>query len=960
MKTVGLVALLAGLSPAVTRTVLLEWNAVKGARMYDVLRCQGSGCTPETAINPHPVTGLAYADSTAYVGNVYRYKVVAVGPVCDGDETVCGTSAAETSSITIQPAAPVIAQIILPILGGGRKPGTPTAPVITSTSPLPAGTINAAYSFQFAATGSGPITWTATGVPAGLMLSTSGLLSGTPTVTATSTINVTAMNSVGSAGPSAFSLTVGAGTVPVITSSSPLPGGSVNSPYSFQFAASGTTPITWSATGVPAGLMLSASGLLNGTPTAAATSTINVTATNSAGNSGPVAFSLTVSLAATFTAATCNQPDVNAVINGPIHTAVDGDIIQIPAGSCAWNTNAGIIVPPTIGITIRGTGTPNASPATVGASSSCTQTTITFTVGNGFNFIFASPAVGNSTTRISCMQIITTGTGTGTTRGPLIMVSGTCSPSGCPNFRADNLTVPTAQICLLSGAAVTVPTNVFGVNDHNTIGDVPGTGCFGPTFAQINHSVWQGMSAFGDFSWASSASVGTNQAFFLENNLFSNAIGTDQEASPGYTLLGGARGVCRFNTFNNITGGGACTNHGTDTTGRRRGGRQGEFYGNNVQCTNTNGCSNAFGYRAGVGRVFGNVYSIGSGSFFTARVGMSTQRAYRAVGFGYCNGTNPFDINDGAATVFTGSVANVGSGTITVNGSPFVPDQFDFNPAAPGMNYYAIYDSTSGQFAGIASNTLDTLTTSWKLSNLTGIFGGTGADFAVGDTITITSSKLYDAGTHTGANGVTTLTDASKAWMPAQWVSLGHAFSVIDVANGVSFQIASNTATTATPRIVPNNTSLGAFSWTNGDPYAITSATQCLDQPAISAGADFMGAATPSIFPNSQTLDATYSWNNSGTAGNQGEISADSLNIIVNRNFYIPVSPFTGATGIGSGPLASMPATCTPQVAWWATDQGSWNQSGNSFGQGVLYICTAPNTWTPSYTPFTYPHPLDR
>lgn len=66
---------------------------------------------------------------------------------------------------------------------------------------------------------------------------------------------------------------------------------------------------------------------------------------------------------------------------------------------------------------------------------------------------------------------------------------------------------------------------------------------------------------------------------------------------------------------------------------------------------------------------------------------------------------------------------------------------------------------------------------------------------------------------------------------------------------------------------------------------------------------------------------------------------------------------FTGATGTGSGTLASRPATCTTGVAYWATDQGSWNQSGSG-GQGELFKCTATNTWTLYYTPYTYPHPL--
>src|SRR5713226_5361280 len=72
----------------------------------------------------------------------------------------------------------------------------------------------------------------------------------------------------------------------------------------------------------------------------------------------------------TYTAASCNQSDVNAVINGPTHKAVNGDTIQIPAGSCTWTT--GVTVPVGIGITIMGTGTPNTGPSTTGAGTPST------------------------------------------------------------------------------------------------------------------------------------------------------------------------------------------------------------------------------------------------------------------------------------------------------------------------------------------------------------------------------------------------------------------------------------------------------------------------------------------------------------------------------------------------------------------------------------------------------------
>jgi hypothetical protein len=77
----------------------------------------------------------------------------------------------------------------------------------------------------------------------------------------------------------------------------------------------------------------------------------------------------------------------------------------------------------------------------------------------------------------------------------------------------------------------------------------------------------------------------------------------------------------------------------------------------------------------------------------------------------------------------------------------------------------------------------------------------------------------------------------------------------------------------------------------------------------------------------------------------------------LDRDVYNEVSPFNGTSGVGSGPLANRPSTCTVGVAYWATDQGSWNQSGSG-GQGQLYKCAATNTWSLYYVPYTYPHPL--
>ena len=73
---------------------------------------------------------------------------------------------------------------------------------------------------------------------------------------------------------------------PVITTTT-LQGGKVGEAYSQTLAATGTTPITWtldSGSSLPAGLTLSLSGIISGTPTATGTFTFTVKAANSAGS----------------------------------------------------------------------------------------------------------------------------------------------------------------------------------------------------------------------------------------------------------------------------------------------------------------------------------------------------------------------------------------------------------------------------------------------------------------------------------------------------------------------------------------------------------------------------------------------------------------------------------------------------------------------------------------------------
>jgi len=162
-----------------------------------------------------------------------------------------------------------------------------SAPSITTSSPMTSGTLGVAYSLTLSATGTGPITWSviAGSLPAGLALNAaSGVISGTPTVNGTSTFTIQALNGAGS-NSKQFGLTIG--SVPAITSTSPLTVGVVGTAYSLPLTITGATPITFSViTGaLPNGLSLHTNtGLISGTPTLSGSFTFTVQALNAYGN----------------------------------------------------------------------------------------------------------------------------------------------------------------------------------------------------------------------------------------------------------------------------------------------------------------------------------------------------------------------------------------------------------------------------------------------------------------------------------------------------------------------------------------------------------------------------------------------------------------------------------------------------------------------------------------------------
>jgi len=271
-----------------------------------------------TASIPPAAVGVPYSASFAAQGGVPPYTfsgggapdgLTFNGANLSGSPTSDGTF---TISVTVTDSVGTKAT---------KSFGLTVAPLlqITTTS-LAQGTVGVGYGASLSASGGvPPYSFSASGLPDGLSVSTNGSISGTPTTAGNSSVTATVTDANGTKATKTFGLTV---VFPPITVSGTPPGGTVGTAYSFSFTATGgAPPYTFSASGLPAGLVISSGGAVSGTPTAAGTSNVTVTVTDSQGNKGTASASINVVL----------PPAPNVTVTGapPTANASDQEDIKV-------------------------------------------------------------------------------------------------------------------------------------------------------------------------------------------------------------------------------------------------------------------------------------------------------------------------------------------------------------------------------------------------------------------------------------------------------------------------------------------------------------------------------------------------------------------------------------------------------------------------------------------------------
>jgi len=420
--------------------------------------------TTQAQVTAAPATaGVAYNLALAAAGGAGTLTWSAVGLPANG-LSINSTTGAITGTPTAKGTVSLTVTVTDSSTAGAKSASTPF--IITVNNPAPPtitttqaqvtaapGTAASVYGFTFHASGTGALTWSATGLPAdGLSLAAgTGIVSGTPTSKATVSFTLTVSDAFGqSSAVTAFVLTVNNPAAPVITSTQAqvtAAPGTVGSVYSFAFHATGTGTLTWSAVGLPAdGLSLAAStGIVSGTPTTKQSVAFTMTVSDTFGqSSAATAFSITVNNPAAPVISTTPAQVPSATVNVAYSFTFHGSGFAPLTWSTTPALSDGLSINSSTGVV---TGTPTTA-TTLSFSVSLTDGLGQVTTVNGYSIVVSTesivftPSAPSTVTAGGTLSVNATVSNDAGAGG--VNWSVTCSSAPCGSFTASHTASGTA------------------------------------------------------------------------------------------------------------------------------------------------------------------------------------------------------------------------------------------------------------------------------------------------------------------------------------------------------------------------------------------------------------------------------------------------------------------------------------------------------------------------------------
>jgi hypothetical protein len=274
-------------------------NGVRNSRTLQVV-ITGASLTIPAQTLPNGITGVAYSATLQATGATGITWSIPSGSLPPGL-----TLDPQSGQITGTPTTAGTFNFTASAAAGSQTASRDLSITINealsvTTTSLPSGRVGDSYLQTLAASGgTSPYTWSILqggSLPAGLTLdAATGRIAGTPTTAGSSAFQVQVTDAQGRTASRSLSITVSA-AISITTTS--IPNGVVGSAYSTTLAATGGTgQLTWSATGLPAGLTINAStGAISGTPTTAGSFTPAVTVRDANNATANRSYTLSVTL----------------------------------------------------------------------------------------------------------------------------------------------------------------------------------------------------------------------------------------------------------------------------------------------------------------------------------------------------------------------------------------------------------------------------------------------------------------------------------------------------------------------------------------------------------------------------------------------------------------------------------------------------------------------------------------
>jgi len=204
-----------------------------------------------------------------------------------------GTCALCTARVGYDPLSGLGTPNVTALMTALTVTGTAAAPVVTPAAI--SGKVGTALTFTASVVAPNPVSFSLGNAPAGMTIGSTGVVSWATPVAGTYSVTVTAKDSMtGLTGQGVYTVTIAQQAAPIVATASA--SGVAGSAFSFATSVTAANPVTYSLTGAPAGLTISATGVLGWTTPVAGTYNVTVVAKDTkTGLSGQGVITLAIS-----------------------------------------------------------------------------------------------------------------------------------------------------------------------------------------------------------------------------------------------------------------------------------------------------------------------------------------------------------------------------------------------------------------------------------------------------------------------------------------------------------------------------------------------------------------------------------------------------------------------------------------------------------------------------------------